>query len=149
MHKNNVRRRGKLESNLAETVRMASIVQKGVESGRSSYVEMRALARLTGQNVRAKVHKIQASLKKDDNDSGSSLKALLKTLATDMSEGYADVLTPNGIIRDDKLDALLSLDSDIVTCLKIIAAKDSPKEAEDVLKGLVEERKKFVAALRA
>ncbi|MEO9363598.1 MAG: hypothetical protein ABI348_06825 [Nitrososphaera sp.] len=143
MHKNNVRRRGKLESNLAETVRIASIVQKGVESGRSSYVEMRALARLTGQNVRAKVRKIQAGLKKDD-----SLNALLKGVATDLSEGYSDVLTPNGIVRDDKLDTLLSLDSDIVTCLEIIA-KDRQKEAEDVLKGLVEERKKFVAALRA
>ncbi|AIF83536.1 hypothetical protein NTE_01472 [Candidatus Nitrososphaera evergladensis SR1] len=143
MHKNNVRRRGKLESNLAETVRIASIVQKGVESGRSSYVEMRALARLTSQNVRAKVHKIQAGLGKDDG-----LNALLKDVATGMSEGYADVLTPNGIIRDDRLDTLLSLDSDIVTCLGIIA-KDRQKEAEDVLMGLVEERKKFVAALKA
>jgi hypothetical protein len=34
-------------------------------------------------------------------------------------------------------------------CLEIIATKDRQKEAEDVLKGLVEERKKFVAALRA
>lgn len=144
MHKNNVRRRGKLEGNLAETVRIASIVQKGVESGRSSYVEMRALARLTSQNVRTKVHKIQAGLKKDD-----SLNILLKDVATDMSEGYPDVLTPNGIVRDDKLDTLLSLDSDIVMCLEIIATKDRQKEAEDVLKGLVEERKKFVAALRA
>lgn len=145
MHKNNVRRRGKLESNLSETVRIASIVQKGVERGRSSYVEMRALARLTGQNVRAKVHKIQAGLKKDDD----SLNVLLKGLATDMSEGYSDVLTPNGIVRDDKLDTLLWLDSDIVTCLGIIIAKDRTKETEDALKGLVEERKKFVAALRA
>jgi len=105
---------------------------------------MRALARLTSQNVRTKVHKIQAGLKKDD-----SLNILLKGVAMDMSEGYPDVLTPNGIVRDDKLDTLLSLDSDIVMCLEIIATKDRQKEAEDVLKGLVEERKKFVAALRA
>ncbi|HVX03321.1 MAG TPA: hypothetical protein VHA09_09225 [Nitrososphaera sp.] len=158
MHKNNVRRRrGKLESNnnnntnnnnLGETVRIASIVQKGVESGRSSYVEMRALARLTGQNVRTKVHKIQSGLNKKEGDD-DSLNALLKDLATDMSsEGYSDVLTPNGTIMDDKLDALLSLDSEIVTCLGIIA-KDRTKEAEETLRGLVEERKKFVAALRA
>lgn len=146
MHKNNVRRRGKLESNLGETVRIASIVQKGVQSGRSSYVEMRALARLTGQNVRAKAHKIQVGLDKKDD---CNLDALLKSLAADVSsEGYPDVLTPNGIVRDDKLDALLSLDSDIVTCLGIIA-KGRTKEAEDALKELVEERKKFVAALRA
>ena len=143
MHKNNVRRRRKLESNMPETVRIASIVQKGVQSGRSSYVEMRALARLTSQNVRAKAHLVQSSLKKDD-----SLNAVLKTLPIEMYEGYADVLTPNGNVRDDKLDALLSLDSDIVTCLGIIV-KDRSKEAENTLKDLVQERKKFVDALRA
>jgi hypothetical protein len=143
VHKNNVRRRRKLESNLSETVRIASIVQKGVETGRSSYVEMRSLARLTSQNVRAKVHLIQSSLKKDD-----LLYIVLKNLATEMYEGYTDVLTPNGNIIDDKLDTLLSLDSDIVTCLGIIA-KERTKDAEETLKELVQERKKFVDALRA
>lgn len=144
MHKNNVRRRGKLQNNFAETVRIASIVQKGMDSGRSSYVEMRALARLAGQNVRAKVHKIQACLQKED-----SLNALLEGLATDLSKGYSDVLTPNGIVRDDKLDALLSLDSDIVISLDLIIANGRTKETEDALKELVDERKKFVACLRA
>ncbi len=143
MHKNNVRRRRKLESNLSETVRIASIVQKGVETGRSSYVEMRSLARLTSQNVRAKAHLIQSSLKKDD-----PLNVVLKNLATEMYEGYTGVLTPNGNVMDDKLDTLLSLDSDIVTCLGIIA-KDLSKEAEETLKELVQERKKFVGALKA
>lgn len=143
MHKNNVRRRRKLGSNLSETVRIASIVQKGVESGRSSYVEMRSLARLTSQNVRAKAHLIQQSLEK-----GDPLNALLKSLVTEIFEGYTDVLTPNGNVMDEKLDALLSLDSEIVTCLGIIA-KDRSKEAEDALKELVQERKKFVGALRA
>jgi hypothetical protein len=143
VHKNNVRRRRKLESNLAETVRIASIVQKGVESGRSSYVEMRAIARLTCQNVRTKVHLIQTSLQKDD-----SLNSLLKDLATEISEGYVDVLTPNGIVRDDKLDTLLSLDSEIVICLEIIL-ENGQKEGVDTLRELVEERKKFVSALRA
>lgn len=143
MHKNNVRRRRKLESNLSETVRIASIVQKGVETGRSSYVEMRSLARLTSQNVRAKAHLIQSSLKKDD-----PLNPVLKNLATEMYEGYTDVLTPNGNVIDDKLDTLLSLDSEIVTCLGI-TAKDRTKDAEETLKELVQERKKFVGALKA
>jgi hypothetical protein len=143
VHKNNVRRRRKLEGNLSETVRIASIVQKGVETGRSSYVEMRSLARLTGQNVRAKVHLIQSPLKKDD-----PLHVVLKNLATEMYDGYTDVLTPNGNVIDDKLDTLLSLDSDIVTCLGILA-KERTKEAEETLKELVQERKKFVGALRA
>lgn len=143
MHKNNVRRRRKLGSNLSETVRIASIVQKGVETGRSSYVEMRSLARLTSQNVRAKAHLIQSSLKKDD-----SLNVVLKNLATEMYEGYTDVLTPNGNVIDGKLDTLLSLDSEIVTCLGILA-NDRTKDAEETLKELVQERKKFVGALKA
>jgi hypothetical protein len=144
VYKNNVRRRGKLPNNFSEIVRIASIVQKGMDSGRSSYVEMRALARLTGQNIRAKIHKIQAGLKKED-----SLYVLLGGLTTDLSKGYTDVLTPNGIVRDDKLDALLSLDSDIVICLDMIIANEGTEETESALRELVEERKNFVACLRA
>lgn len=143
MPKNNVKRRRKLESPLSETVRIASILQKGVESGRSSYVEMRALTRLTSQNVRVKAHKIQSSLQK-----GDSLNNLLQTLPSHLSEGYVDVLTPNGIVRDEKLDYLLSLDSEIVTCMNIIS-KERTLEAEEALKALLEERKSFVTALRA
>jgi len=143
VHKNNVSRRGKLESNLSETVRIASRVQKGVQSGRSSYVEMRALARLTSRNVLAKVHRIQADVKNDDN-----LHALLKEVGAHLSEGYVDVLTPNGIIREDKLDTLLSLDADIVICLDTIVEDQKHQESENVLQKLVEERKKFVAALK-
>jgi hypothetical protein len=144
VYKNNVRRRGKLPNNFSEIVRIASIVQKGMDSGRSNYVEMRALARLTGQNIRAKIHKIQAGLKKED-----SLYVLLGGLTTDLSKGYTDVLTPNGIVRDDKLDALLSLDSDIVICLDMIIANEGTEETESALRELVEERKNFVACLRA
>ncbi len=144
MYKNNVRRRGKPQNNFSEIVRIASIVQKGMDSGRSSYVEMRALARLTGQNIRAKIHKIQAGLKRED-----SLYVLLEGLTTDLSKGYSDVLTPNGIVRDDKLDALLSLDSDIVICLDMIITNEGTEETESALRELVEERKNFVACLRA
>jgi hypothetical protein len=69
-----------------------------------------------------------------------------------MSKGYADVVMPNGTIREDKLDGLLSLDSEIVTCLGLIEAelKDGgPASAAKTLQELVEERKKFVGALRA
>jgi hypothetical protein len=143
VHRNNVRRRRKLEGNLGETVRIASIVQKGVDTGRSSYVEMRALARTTNRNLRPKVHAILQHL--DDNT--------IKGLPAEMSEGYTDVLTPNGNVRQDKLDRLLSIDADIVMSLGIIESelknKSAPSESLKALKDLVLERKKFVDALRA
>lgn len=143
VHRNNVRRRRKLGGNLGETVRIASIVQKGVDTGRSSYVEMRALARTTNRNVRPKVHAILERL--DDST--------IKGLPAEMSEGYTDVLTPNGNVRQDKLDRLLSIDADIVMFLGIIESelknKSAPSESLKSLKELVQERKKFVDALRA
>jgi len=144
VRRNNVRRRRKLESNLGETVRIASIVQKGVDTGRSSYVEMRALARTTNRNLRPKVRAILELLKGDE---------VIKGLPAEMSEGYTEVLTPNGNVRQDKLDSLLSIDGDIVTCLGIIESelksRSAPSESLKALKDLVQERKKFVAALRA
>jgi len=141
--RNNVRRRRKQQGNLGETVRIASIVQKGVDTGRSSYVEMRALARTTNRNLRPKVRAILEHL-----DDGT-----IKSLPAEMSEGYTDVLTPNGNVRQDKLDRLLSMDADIVTFLGIIASelknKSAPSESLKALKELVQERKKFVDALRA
>lgn len=141
--RNNVKRRRKLESNLGETVRIASIVQKGVDTGRSSYVEMRALARTTNRNLRPKVHAIVSALKDE----------AIKALPTEMSEGYTDVLTPNGNVRQDKLDKLLSMDADIVMCLGIIDSElknnGTPSESLKALKEMIQERKKFVAALRA
>lgn len=141
--RNNVKRRRKLESNLGETVRIASIVQKGVDTGRSSYVEMRALARTTNRNLRPKVHAIVSVLKDE----------AIKALPTEMSEGYTDVLTPNGNVRQDKLDRLLSMDADIVMCLSIIDSElknnGTPSESLKALKEMIQERKKFVAALKA
>lgn len=143
VHRNNVRRRRKQQGNLGETVRIASIVQKGVDTGRSSYVEMRALARTTNRNLRPKVRAILEHL-----DDGT-----IKGLPAEMSEGYTDVLTPNGNVRPDKLDRLLSMDADIVTFLGIIESelrnKSAPSESLKALKELVQERKKFVDALRA
>src|SRR6185295_16752713 len=124
VHKNNFRRQRRLESRLGETVRIASIVQKGMASGRSSYVEMRALDRLTNHNIKTRVDEIKKSAKLD-----SELEDLLSKIPPAMSGGYTKVLTPNGIIREAELDRLLSIDGDIVTCLVIIESE----QARDVV----------------
>lgn len=143
VHKNNFRRQRRLESRLGETVRIASIVQKGMTTGRSSYVEMRALDRLTNHNIKTRVDEIKKSVKLN-----SELEDLLSKIPPAMSDGYAKVLTPNGIIREAELDRLLSMDADIVTCLVTIES-DQARDVIDTLKELMEERKRLVDSLKA
>jgi hypothetical protein len=147
VHKNNFRRQRRLESRPDETVRIASIAQKGMTTGRSSYVEMRALDRLTSHNIKTKIHLLKKSLKLN-----SELEDLLSKILQAMSESYTKVLTPNGIVRRKELDRLLSIDADIVMCLGMIESElKSVKISDfiDTLKELVEERKSFVDSLRA
>lgn len=145
VHKN-FRRQRRLESRLDETVRIASIVQKGMATGRSSYVEMRSLDRLISHNIKARVSEIKKSVKLS-----TELDDLLTKVAQVVSDGYTKVLTPNGIVRESELDQLLSIDSDIVVCLGMIDAEKSQKMRDviDALKELIEERKKLVDSLKA
>ena len=134
-----------MESNASETARIASIVQKGVSTGRSSYVEMRALARQTGQNIRSRLHAIKTAAKDE------RMSTLLKGLKLEAADGYTDVLTPNGTIRQTELDGLLAIDSEIATCLGIIEIQLKEGRIPDAVKTLEEltkERKKFVDDLR-
>ncbi|MFL6491465.1 MAG: hypothetical protein ACJ70N_02040 [Nitrososphaera sp.] len=147
MPRNNFRGQRRLESRIDETVRIASIAQKGMTSGRSSYVEMRALDRLTSHNIKTKVHAIRKSFKLS-----SELEDLLSKISQAMTESYTKVLTPNGIVRGKELDRLLSIDADIVICLGMIESElNSIKMSDliDMMQELVEERKRLVDSLRA
>ena len=146
MPRNNFRGQRRLESHIDETVRIASIAQKGMTTGRSSYVEMRALDRLTSHNIKTKVHAIKKSLKLN-----SKLEDLGAKISQAMSESYTKVLTPNGILREKELDRLLSIDADIVICLGMIESELNSVKISgliDTMEGLIEERKKLVDSLR-
>ena len=145
--RNNFRGQRRLESRIDETVRIASIAQKGMTSGRSSYVEMRALDRLTSHNIKTKVHAIRKSFKLS-----SELENLLSKISQAMIESYTKVLTPNGIVRTKELDRLLSIDADIVVCLGMMESElNSVKISDliDMMQELVEERKRLVDSLTA
>jgi hypothetical protein len=147
VHKNNFRRQRRLESRTDETVRIASIAQKGMTTGRSSYVEMRALDRLTSHNIKAKVLALKKSFKLN-----GELEDILSKILYAMSESYTRVLTPNGIVRRKELDRLLSIDADIVMCIGMIESELKSQKISDfinTLKELVEERKRFLDSLRA
>ncbi len=115
-------------------------------TGRSSYVEMRALDRLTKHNIKTKVSALRKSIKLN-----VELEDLLTKILQAVSDGYATVLTPNGIVRKNELDRLLSIDADIVTGLGMVESERSQKmrEVVETLKELVEERKKLVDSLKA
>jgi hypothetical protein len=145
--RNNFRGQRRLESRIDETVRIASIAQKGMTTGRSSYVEMRALDRLTSHNITTKVQVIKKSLKLN-----SKLEDLLSKIPQAILESYTKVLTPNGIVRRKELDRLLSIDADIVICLGMIESElNSLKMSDliDTIEELLEERRKLVDSLRA
>jgi hypothetical protein len=145
--RNNFRGQRRLQSRIDETIRIASIAQKGIATGRSSYVEMRALDRLTSHNIKIKVHAIKKSLKLN-----SKLEDLISKISQVMSESYTKVLTPNGIIRGKELDRLLSIDADIVICLGMIESELHSIKISDLIntmEQLIEERKKLVDSLRA
>ena len=106
MHKNNIRRQRKLENRTDETVRIASIAQKGMNTGRSSYVEMRALDRLTSHNIKTKILLLKKTTKLNDK-----LEEFLSKISETLSESDTRVLTPNGIVtkkrtRSSTLDRL-------------------------------------------
>jgi alpha-N-acetylglucosamine transferase len=116
-------------------------------TGRSSYVEMRALDRLTSHNITTKVQAIKKSLKLN-----SKLEDVISKISQAMSESYTKVLTPNGIVRRKEFDRLLSIDADIVICLGMIESElNSLKISDliDTMEELVEERRKLVDSLRA
>ncbi len=145
--RNNFRGQRRLESHIDETVRIASIAQKGMITGRSSYVEMRALDRLTSHNIKTKVYAIKKSLKLN-----SKLEDLVSKISQTMSESYTKVLTPNGIVRRKELDRLLSIDADIVICLGMIESELNSVKISDLMDSmeeLIEERQKLLDSLRA
>ena len=147
MPRNNFRGQRRLESHIDETVRIASIAQKGMITGRSSYVEMRALDRLTSHNIKTKVQSIKKSLKLN-----ASLEELMLKISQGMSESYTKILTPNGIVRRKELDRLLSIDADIVICLGMFNSDLNPLKLSDLtrtMEELIEERTKLVDSLKA
>lgn len=150
MHRNNFRGRQKRSENrLDETVRVASIVQKGMATGRSSYVEMRALERIVKHNINSSVQVIKSAHGAPE----SEVADLLSRIMASVSGGYVDTLTPNGVLRKNELDRLLTIDSEISICLGMLESpRNSRARVKDVaatLRELIEERKKLVGSLRA
>ena len=122
-------------------------------TGRSSYVEMRAVSRLVVYNIKSRVNSIKPLI------SNSNYPELLSISAV-MSNGYEFTLTPNGIVKINELERLLSTDSDIAILLltieKVLKSNNNNHNNSSVidedlaiLRELLNKRRKLVDILKA
>jgi hypothetical protein len=103
-------------TNTEETIRMASNMQRSITSGRSSYVEMRAVSRIVAHNMKAMIN----SMRSTTND---HISVELSAISSAISNAYEFTLTPNGIIRHNDLEELISADLDISVLLTTMKDK--------------------------
>jgi hypothetical protein len=135
-------------TNTDETIRMASNMQKSIASGRSSYVEMRAVSRVVAHNMKAMINCIRSTM----NDHRS---VELLAVSSAISSAYEFTLTPNGIIRENDLEELISVDLDISVLLATMEGKievDSQAHIDDemsLLKHLLNRRLRLVERFKA
>ena len=131
-----------------ETVRIAANMQKSITSGRSSYVEMRAASRVFAYNVSQRVNSMTSRLI-------NTRYSRIMSLFSDSFTGYEYTLTPNGILKRNDLEKLLSIDADIVLLLMSIDrilrcdAKADIDIDIDNLQELVNSRKRLIQIIRA
>ena len=122
-------------------------------TGRSSYVEMRAVSRLVVYNIKSRVNSIKPLI------SNSNYPELLSISAV-MSNGYEFTLTPNGIVKVNELERLLSTDSDIailiLTIEKVLKSNNNNHnnssvidEDLSILRELLNKRRRLVDVLKA
>lgn len=146
MHKP-VRSQKKQTSNLDGTIRIAANIQKSIITGRSNYVEMRAASRMVAHNIRVRINSIKSL--------GGCKYLELSTVYSIMSSGYEFTLTPNGILKRNDLEDLVSIDSDIA--LLLMAIEDALKVNGQAhfddklahLKELLGKRKRLIELLKA
>ena len=153
MHKSIRPQKNRQVSNLNGTIRIAAIIQKSMTTGRSSYVEMRAVSRLVVYNIKSRVNSIKPLI------SNSNYPELLSISAV-MSNGYEFTLTPNGIVKVNELEMLLSTDSDIAILLltieKVLKSNNNNHNNSSVidedlaiLRELLNKRRRLVDVLKA
>jgi hypothetical protein len=135
-------------ANMDETVRIASNMQRSIASGRSSYVEMRTVSRIVAYNMKTIINSMISIM----NDRRS---VELLAVSSGISGGYEFTLTPNGIIRQNDLEELISADLDISVLLITMEEKiaiDSQAHIDDemsLLRDLLNRRLRLVQRFKA
>lgn len=136
-------------SSLDNTFRIASILQKSISMGRSSYVEMSKVNQIVSFNIKSHLDSIKSKY-----PHGAHKEAL--QLFDHLSYCYESTITPNGSIRLRELNMMLSYDSEIASLLDILkkSLNGNTTTADETdyiknLKNLLREREDFITSIKA
>jgi len=129
-------------------VKLASLLQKALDTGRSNYVEMSEISRYVGYYIKTQVDDSVMYMDyilnnyRDDN-SFRRLRNDLVTLFNELNEmasnGYEKLVAPNGSVNRDSLEELIQIDTEITSTMNLIrnvlmAAKNSGEVKDNDLK---------------
>ncbi|MFQ5921103.1 MAG: hypothetical protein ACE5JV_03705, partial [Nitrososphaerales archaeon] len=112
-------------------VKLASLLQKALDTGKSNYVEMSEVSRYLSYHVKTQVDDSTRYLNEilnncgddDDNHSKHLMKNLFKFLGelSDIAlNGYEKLVSANGNISKNKLEELILIDTEITNSMKLI-----------------------------
>jgi hypothetical protein len=129
-------------------VKLASLLQKALDSGRSNYVEMSEVSRYVNYYIKTQIddstmymdyilntYRDDSSFKRLRND----LVTLFKELNDATSNGYEKLVAPNGSVNRDMLEELIEVDGEITSAMNLIrnalmAAKNAGELSDGDLK---------------
>jgi hypothetical protein len=136
-------------SSLDNTFRIASILQRSIKSGRSSYVEMSRVNQIVSFNTKSRLEYLKSKSISGNYDG-------ILTMFQQLSFCYENTITPNGSIKLKDLNRMLNYDSEIVIQLdnlKRIFNGNNDRIADfdyiENLKILIKEREDFITSIRA
>ena len=135
-------------SSLDNTFRIASILQKSMNSGRSSYVEMSKVNQIVSFNIKSHLDSLKPEIAFENYKDAINL-------FDQLSFCYENTITPNGSVKLKELNRMLDYDSEIAFQLNILTKIpnfDRTKVDLDYiknLKDLIKEREDFVKSIRA
>jgi hypothetical protein len=133
---------------LDNTFRIASILQKSMNSGRSSYVEMSKVNQIVSFNIKSQLDSLKPEIALENYKDAINL-------FDQLSFCYENTITPNGSVKLKELNRMLDYDSEIAFQLNILGKIpnfDRTKVDLDYiknLKDLIKEREDFVKSIRA
>jgi hypothetical protein len=129
-------------------VKLASLLQKALDTGRSNYVEMNEISRYVSYYIKTQIDDSSMYMDyilnnhRDDNNFKhlrNDLVTLFNELNETTSNGYERLVAPNGNVNRTMLEDLIQVDTEITSAMNLIknafmAAKNSGEVTDYDLK---------------
>ncbi len=130
-------------------VKLASLLQKALDTGRSNHVEMSEISRYISHYVKAQIDDSTVNMDYILNNYADradgfkrvrdDLVVLFDGLGETKCSGYEKLLTPNGGVNKDMLEELIEIDTEITNTMNqiksaLMTIKNSGEVTEDEVK---------------